>query len=255
MTHSKVLFKQRNGFTLVEMAIVLSIIALVLGAGLTLFSAQQDQRRIEDTNHRLAAAQEALIGFAIANGRLPCPASATSNGVESPPGGGICTNPYNGYLPAATLGFTPINGNGYAIDSWNNPVRYAVTPANGNAFTTTGGMSSTGMATLAPDLKICSTTTGINGSPPSCASITTNTSLATNGVPAVIYSTGKNGADGGTGADEAENPNPNSADNDRVFISHSPNPAEATGGYFDDQVIWLSQYTLFNRMVQAGKLP
>jgi hypothetical protein len=39
----------------------------------------------------------------MANDRLPCPAAA-ANGVESPPGGGACTNPHNGFLPAATLG-------------------------------------------------------------------------------------------------------------------------------------------------------
>lgn len=242
--------KPKNGFTLIEMAIVMFIMALVLGSGLALLSAQQDQRQIEETNNRLANAQEALIGFAITNGRLPCPASETSNGQESPAGGGNCTNPYNGYLPAVTLGFAPINSNGYAIDNWNNRIRYAVTSANGNAFTTTGGMNSTGMAALTPDLRICSTATGINGAPPSCASNPTNTSLASNGVAAVIYSTGKNGAYGGTGADEAEN-----LDTDRVFISHAPNSDGATGGYFDDQLIWLSQYTLFNRMIQAGKLP
>jgi hypothetical protein len=68
-------------------------------------------------------------------------------------------------------------------------------------------------------------------------------------VPAVIYSTGKNGASGGTSADEAENPNPNSADNNRVFVSHDFTPT------FDDMVIWISPNILFNRMVAAGKLP
>ena len=63
--------KPKNGFTLIEMAIVMFIMALVLGSGLALLSAQQDQRQIEETNNRLANAQEALIGFAITNGRLP----------------------------------------------------------------------------------------------------------------------------------------------------------------------------------------
>ena len=242
----------QKGFTLVEMAIVLAIIALVLGSGLTLYSTQQDQQRINDTNTRLSNANEALIGYALANGRLPCPASATSNGVESPVGGGACTNSYNGFLPAVTLGFTPINSQGYAIDAWSNPIRYSVTSSNGNAFTTIGGMNSTGISSLTPDLQVCSTAAGIAGTPPSCAS---GTSLASNGVPMVIYSNGKNGTYGGTSTDEAENSNPNSADNDRVYVYHTPTPAEYSNGYFDDQVIWLSPYILFNRMVQAGKLP
>src|ERR1035437_4340677 len=122
--------KTTHGFTLVELAIVLVIVALILGTGLTLLSAQQEQRRIEDTNARLSDAREALIGFAIANGRLPCPASATSNGVESyvgVVGGSSCTNFYNGFLPAATLGLTPADSQGYAINAWSNRIRYAVT--------------------------------------------------------------------------------------------------------------------------------
>jgi prepilin-type N-terminal cleavage/methylation domain-containing protein len=242
--------KSVYGFTLVEMAIVLGIIALILGTSLTLLSAQQDQRRIEDTNSRLATAQEALIGFAIAYGRLPCPASAASNGMESFASGGSaangnCSNFYNGLLPASTLGLTPVDSQGFAIDAWGNRIPYAVTAANSHAFTITDGMKNAGISTLAPDLQVCSTSTGITAT--SCAA---GSSLASNGVPVVIYSTGRNGAYGGTSADEAANLN-----NDRVFVYHTPNPDGATGGYFDDQLIWLSQYILFNRMIQAGKLP
>ena len=264
MTYTNNLINQDDGFTLVEMAIVLSIMALILGIGLTLLSAQQDQQRINDTNTLLNNAQEALIGFAIVNGRLPCPASAASNGVESyvgVVGSSSCTNFYNGFLPAATLGFKPVDSKGYAIDVWNNRIRYAVTawsnatPPVSNVFTTTNGMSAAWNSNLSPDLRVCSTAAGIAGLPPVCDIGPPSTSLASNGVPAVIYSTGKNGAYGGTGTDEAENPNPNSADNDRVFVYHTPNPDGATGGYFDDQVIWISPYILYSRMVQAGKLP
>lgn len=234
-----------KGFTLVEMAIVLSIIALILGTGLALLSAQQDQRRIEETKARLYEAREALIGFAITYGRLPCPAIASTNGEESPVVvTGVCSNPWNGLIPAATLGLSPVDSQGFAIDAWNNRIRYAVTTSNGSAFTTVNGMQTTGMGTLAPDLAVCDSATGITGT--ACA---TAISL-TNSAPAVIYSLGPNGATGGTGADETAN-----LDNNRVFISHSPAPVEAAGGYFDDQLTWISPNILFNRMVQAGKLP
>ncbi|MCF8184500.1 MAG: hypothetical protein K9J43_05940, partial [Polynucleobacter sp.] len=64
-------------------------------------------QQVEQEAASLAAvvqSTDALLGYAAINGRLPCPATAASNGAESPIGGGVCTNPYNGFLPAATLG-------------------------------------------------------------------------------------------------------------------------------------------------------
>ncbi len=243
----------KNGFTLVEMAIVLALIALLLGTGLTLLSVQQDQRKIEDTNTLLNNAQEALIGFAIVNGRLPCPATAASNGVEIPIGGTnattSCTSPQNGYLPAVTLGLSNVDANGYLQDAWHLPqnrIRYAVTTANTRAATTTDGIKAVTMAGFTPDLYVCDSATGISAT--NCGTATVLTSNAV----AVIYSLGANAPRGGASIDESANLN-----GDPVFISHTiavakDNPAN---GEFDDQVIWLSQYTLFNRMVQAGKLP
>jgi len=92
------------------MAMVLMIVGLLLGGMLVPLSAQMDQRNVTDTRKQLDEIQQALIGFAIVNGRLPCPASPTSNGVESfvsgGASGGYCSNFNNGFVPAATLGIT-----------------------------------------------------------------------------------------------------------------------------------------------------
>jgi prepilin-type N-terminal cleavage/methylation domain-containing protein len=244
-----------HGFTLVEMAIVLMIVGLLLGGLLVPLSAQMEQRNVTETRKQLDEIQQALIGFAVINGRLPCPASSTSNGVESPSGGN-CSNFYNGFVPAATLGVTSVVDNqgntGFAVDSWGNRIHYAVTswsstsPALSNVFTTTSGMSTVGISNLSPTLLVCSTATGISGS--SCAS---GAALTSNGVPAIIFSTGKNGAQGGAGTDEAANLNGTNV----TFVSHSPTPNSAANGEFDDIVIWISPNVLINRMVTAGKLP
>ena len=269
----------QNGFTLVEMAIVLALIGLILGTGLTLLSAQQDQRRIEDTRDKLDEAREALIGFAIANGRLPCPASATSNGQESfctgnlaaacgaptiiPQPHGRCTDPDNGLLPAITLGLSNVDANGYLQDAWRLPqnrIRYAIYndhitggTTNFSTFTASGEMAIATMsniATTSPLLSVCASATGI-----SSTTCNTATTLASKAV-AMIYSLGANAPNGGTGTDEAANLN-----GDPVFVSHTIvfkkdlDPANPGNGEFDDQLTWLSQYTLFNRMVQAGRLP
>src|SRR5512140_1322115 len=65
---------QASGFTLVAIAVVLLILAVLLGGLLPTLSGQIEQRRISDTRKQLDEIQQAIIGFAISNGRLPCPA-------------------------------------------------------------------------------------------------------------------------------------------------------------------------------------
>ena len=64
--------QRQAGFTLIEMAMVLMIVALLLGGLLPTISSQAEQRHENDTRKQLDEIQQALIGFAIINGRLPC---------------------------------------------------------------------------------------------------------------------------------------------------------------------------------------
>ncbi|MGA7593828.1 MAG: type II secretion system protein [Gallionella sp.] len=247
---------RQTGFTLVEMAMVLMIVALLLGGLLPTITSQVEQRHENDTLKQLDEIQQALIGFAIINGRLPCPATSTSNGAENFAVGhsaadGICSNFYNGFVPAATLGLSGATNAGLVLDAWGNPIRYAVTswnstsPSLNDVFTTTNGMHTVGISNLAPtSLLVCSTSTGIAAS--SCSS---GNALTTNGVPAVIFSTGKNGAQGSAGTDEAVNLHNSPYATYQTYVSHLP------AANFDDIVIWLSPNFLVNRMVSAGKLP
>jgi len=231
------------GFTLTELSVVLVIVTLLISGMILPLSAQDNIRRAQDTQRTLGDASEALIGFATTHDRLPCPAVDGATGVESPSGGGAVCTATTGFLPATTLGISPVDQNGYALDAWNQRIRYAVTSANGGAFTTTSGMRSATLTALAPNLRV------------SVSAAAAATDLTTTAV-AVIWSVGKNGSDlttGGVSADESENPNPNSGAHpdptvDR-FVSHEPTPA------FDDIVVWLSPNILFNRMIAAGRLP
>lgn len=248
--------QRQAGFTLIEMAMVLMIVALLLGGLLPTISSQAEQRHENDTRKQLDEIQQALIGYAIINGRLPCPATSTSNGAESPAGGGNCTTFYNGFVPAATLGLSSASNAGLVLDSWGNPIRYAITNVsatvsgfNGgtafNVFSFPGGIGAVGISNLSPNLLVCASATGISGS--SCGGA--GNSLTTNGVPAVIFSTGKDGPPG-SGIDEQAN-----LDNNQTFVSHAPSPSGAANGSFDDIIIWMSPNVLVNRMVSAGKLP
>lgn len=62
-----------RGFILMELTVVLVIVALLLGGLLIPLSAQRDGEAIRGTEKYLADIRDALLGFAVANGRLPCP--------------------------------------------------------------------------------------------------------------------------------------------------------------------------------------
>ena len=117
--------KPSGGFTLVEMAIVLVIVGLLLGGLLMPLSTQVEQRRIGETQKALDEINQALIGFAVANKRLPRPATSAMNGAENPvqcPTDTACS----GFIPWTTLGVTK-------LDAWGKIIRYSVTPAFANA--------------------------------------------------------------------------------------------------------------------------
>jgi len=235
--------RRARGFSLIEIAIAIFVITIFLSGILVPLTTQVTQHKIGDAQKALDDIKEALHGYAMANGRLPCPATATSNGIESPAGGGACTTAY-GFVPAATLGLAATDAQGYAIDAWGSRIRYAVTTSNANAFTTTNGMRTVGMSALAPNLYVCSTASGITAA--TCGTAT----MLVGSAPAVIYSLGPNWATGGTGADEAAN-----ANSDPVFVSHLRAGSNNPNGEFDDIVTWLSTNALNSRMVMAGQLP
>lgn len=253
-----------HGFSLLELTIVLAIVGLLVGSLLAPMSRQLDQQKQAETRAYLEQIKVSLATFAAANGRLPCPASATSLGQESfaaggNAGNGLCANFYNGFLPAATLSISPIDSQGFAKDGWDGPenqIRYAVYTGaiNGvsNPFTRTNGMASAGMSNISatsPLLSVCVSATGITST--GCGTAVSLSSQA----PVVIFSLGKNALFGGTGIDESANPNPNSANNDPVFVSHPPSAASTQNGEFDDFVTWLSLNTLFSSMLATGALP
>lgn len=211
-----------GGFTLIEMAVVLVILALLLGGLLAPLSAQRDLKAYSEARADLEQIKEALYGYAVVNGSLPCP-DTTGDGVADACGSLLDSASTGGNLPWLTLG---VQGN----DPWDRHYQYRVN----DAFSTTFSLGTAGTATGI--LSIC----------------TNNTCAATeaNNVPAVIFTSGKNGAvQPPSSADELENRTTAGATFDRIFVSH-----EFTST-FDDVVVWISPNILFNRMVTAEKLP
>lgn len=283
-------YLQRSaGFTLIELAVVVLVIALLLGSLLVPVSAQVEQRRLTETKKRLDEARQALLGFAIANGRFPCPATDTGNGVEAFASGhtaatGGCLRPNNGFLPGITLGLTNVDDQGFVLDAWGNKgnrLRYAVSNRNvpkvdkvsstncsttpldcvANVYTSTGGMRAAGMTNLSSaastthDIYVCSRApTAVAAT--SCDVSTPPNDLAAGNVVFVLISTGKNGPtiDTELGNDERANQNVG----DQVYVSKVQTDEKGTAPnltYFDDIVIWASRNEVFSRMVAAGQLP
>lgn len=254
-----------RGFTLIELAVAIAVIALLLGSILVPLQTQVETRKYDETQRILDQAREALLGYAAAYGYFPCPASTTSNGQEAVDTvdkhiTGAClasvagTNAYIGFLPAAALGLTPTDSSGYALDAWGLPqnrIRYAVSNATinfiTNAVTRINGMRTAGMSAVSSStamLYVCNSGTGVTGT--NCG---TAVALASS-VPAVIWSLGPNAPTGGTSTHEAEN-----LDNDRIFVTRTKAGAGAAGGEFDDVVTWIGASSLFSRLIAVGQLP
>ena len=141
---------RQNGFTLVEIAIVLLIVTILLGYTVALFPRQQELKQYRDVDRKMDEVIAAIVGFAQINGRLPCPAIPNSAGVED--GGGVaeCNN-FGGFVPVNTLGLTGrLNADSLLLDPWGNPYRYYVTDVDFNGggdsdFTAPGEMRNVGL--------------------------------------------------------------------------------------------------------------
>src|SRR4051812_13904237 len=99
----------QKGFTLTEMAVVFTIVALLLATTMATLSSQRVSGDIDKTGGLLNGAVGGVIGFALVKKRPPSPPTATSSGIEAPATGGTCTSSFGGYVPAQTLGIQPTN--------------------------------------------------------------------------------------------------------------------------------------------------
>ncbi len=260
-----------RGFSLIELAIASLIMALLLGSIMVPLQGQVRIRKLDETQRILDQARDALLGYVAANGYFPCPASSTSNGQEAVTSHatGVCAGSVtfatalSGFLPAVTLGFTPVDGSGYALDAWGlqqNRIRYAVANASiavtaacpvptnpyTNPYTRTNGMRNASMAciqSLTTLLYVCRTGTGVTAT--GCAASTDE--LSDNAI-AVIWSLGENAPTGGAAPHEDKNLN-----NTRVFVL-APYSTTA-GAVFDDQLTWIGPPMLFSKLIAAGQLP
>lgn len=274
--------RARRGFTLAELAVALVIVGLLLASALIPLSTQIELKSVADTQRTMDQIRDALIGFALANGRLPCPASGTvpdGNALAGTEDATACTAGL-GVLPWAVLGVPE-------TDAWGRRFTYRVAPIFADTVGTT--MQTTSPATQSPTCVPSPTPTQSSFGLCSLGNLSVYTRAETNHstsayaqyVAAVVVSHGKNGygartitgaqiATPASGTDEAINVAGGTTTtivttpSTYVFMSRFPTKETSTCSdttstsafcEFDDVVTWISSSLLVSRMVSAGKLP
>ena len=277
-------FGLQRGFSLIEIAVVLVIVGIALGAGITMLSRQLEAKNVSDTQGRIKESSEAIAAFAMVNRRLPCPASIASAGQEqwctnalgacgalitaptAPPAHGRCASPNNGFVPSRTLGLGEQGNTGITVDAWAGNLRYAVSQLTyagaGNApisvncvgtcypFTQSDGVKNAyylnGTQVTVPPAGLLRVCATATG----ITATTCGTAAQLSQAGFIVWSTSRNGTAGGVGLDEAANLN-----NDAVYISHPRAEQGAANGEFDDILLWQTNAAVVSNMTKAGVLP
>jgi prepilin-type N-terminal cleavage/methylation domain-containing protein len=224
-----------RGFSLFEMAIVLAVVGLLIGSIIVPIGTQVAQRQQQDSLRSLETAKEALVGYSILNGRLPRPAVSATDGTERV---AVCATEADctGFIPWTIIGVPK-------VDAYGKLIRYSVTPALTVAITlTSAGTKTIQSRALTSPFALSSYVTLI---------------------PMLVYSHGANNygtseqgnvlADNSaTNVDEDVNA---VATTTFIYRQTRTDNTTATGGEYDDLMVWMPITLLTSRMVGAGKLP
>jgi len=137
-----------QGFSLVEMAMVLLVVGVLAALFLPATNTMMDNNRRKETRTKLESLESAITRFVMTNRRLPCPADGALDvtdvnfGVEiGVPATGVCNVLDRGVVPWRTLGL----GVNDAVDAWGTLVTYRLwartTAAPGNNVSTSLAMN------------------------------------------------------------------------------------------------------------------
>jgi|GEM_PF-664546 len=242
---------RRAGFTLIELAIVIAIIALVVGMGMSSMTTMRASAESAETRNKLDVIERALASFRLSHGRLPCPGDilllSTDLGygeeADDPGrcrGGSIEANyvmldkTVEGAVPIKALGLP----DSYLSDGWGRRFSYAVDIAMTEpaAFDTVSPQETCEIPVHAVD-----------------------DTARTSGAAYVLLSYGPNGhggrtnnapasrLSGSTNADELKNCHCNSSAADATYVNYvdkSITEGSGTGDVYDDVIRYKERWQL-----------
>lgn len=283
----------QKGFTIIEIAIVLLVVAIMLGYSLSMFPIQQELKQYRDADAELSSIMDSLIAFAQVNGRLPCPDTngdvngtgagnldgfedtedrmdnITGAAVPPAPPDGIIDDckAYFGFLPARTLAIQGnVDANGLLLDPWGNAYGYAVSESNAGTgpaidFVSPNGIREEGIGAFLPPPAVGTTPPDLfvcddsaaAGNDLDCSPAGANSNLVVGNVAAVVVSRGKDPDIAGSNIQIENADDFHNGTNDKVYIRSTKN--ETAGTEFDDVIKWLPPNLLFSKMIEAGQLP
>lgn len=251
--------KRSQGFTLIEIAVVLIIITLISGGLISFFNIQLTNQRITSTKANEAAIKIALTNFIVQNNRLPCPAipnlapGTAGYGREATATASACTGltpngvVVTGIVPWISLGIS----SDAASDGYYNRFTYQVVLA-----ATSTSLTSQTVTAISGAISLHSSGPGVLGAPPTGNQINDCGNNSCKPV-AILVSHGRNGygafSDQGIqqtaaiGPDEQENTNGDSLFVVKDFSDSPTNP-------FDDIVLALTPNDLLTPLIQGGVL-
>lgn len=150
-----------RGFSLLELAVSLTIIAMIAGAAISAAVTKSDNTQINQTNAKLDTIEKALAGYLAINGRLPCPARAdvaithANFGIEEKNGNNCRTtvlperwNMRMGMVPVRTLQLP----DDFALDGWKRRIAYITDKRLTNTPAIDAAENFTNQATVAGDI-------------------------------------------------------------------------------------------------------
>jgi len=152
--------KNIQGFTLIEMVIVIATVAMLVGGALGVISAKVESNRVKETRTQMIKIMETIDKYYEKNGYIPCPSDGTDALTNTGFGRGLgtglgedgvtesCTDndlieEEDGAAQGVVMGVVPIRELGLPVgmmfDGWRNKITYVVDERMTHNTTTNAG--------------------------------------------------------------------------------------------------------------------